>query len=296
MGKSTRKPALGKGLDSILRPLHLETHNPKDISPNVIGRVLHLSPNKIKVNSKQPRLDFDTNLLEELAESIKLHGVIQPITVRKNPNTSNYQLISGERRLRAAKIVGLKTIPSYVRIVHDEEMLKFALIENIHRADLNPIEVGLTFSRLIEELNLTHQQLSEILAKQRPTITNYIRLLKLPDTVQSALGEQKINFGHGRALVSIENKKDQLSVFEKIISGGLSVRATERLIKKLKSPISKKVVIPNAIIQSTTKKLNQIFNTKIDFKLTKKGNGFIKIPFNSQKNLQSILQKIMGEK
>ncbi|MCY3998624.1 MAG: ParB/RepB/Spo0J family partition protein [Flavobacteriaceae bacterium] len=296
MRKSTKKPALGKGLDSILRPLNSGTQNPKDFSPSVVGRVLHLSPHKIKVNSKQPRLDFDTTSLEELAQSIKLHGVIQPITVRKCPKTPHYELISGERRLRAAKIVGLKNIPSYVRMAHDEEMLQFALIENIHRANLNPIEVGLTFSRLTEELNLTHSQLSQMIAKQRSTITNYIRLLKLPDVIQSALGQQKISFGHGRALVSIENKHEQLSVFKKIISGGLSVRATERLIKKLKSSPSQKPVTSDPLIPSTTKTLNQFLNTKIDFKLTKKGSGFIKIPFRSKKDLQSILQKITGEK
>ncbi len=296
MGKSTRKPALGKGLDRILRPLNSCTQNPKDFSPSVVGRVLHLSLDKIKVNSKQPRLDFDINSLEELAQSIQFYGVIQPITVRKGPNTAHYELISGERRLRAANIVGLKQIPSYVRMAHDEEMLKLALIENIHRANLNPIEVGLSFSRLIEELNLTHSQLSQIVAKQRSTITNYIRLLKLPDTIQSALGQQKISFGHGRSLVSIENKQDQLSIFEKIILGGLSVRATERLIEKLKSPSSQRPAISNPIIRSTTKKLNRFLNTNIDFKLTKKGSGFIKIPFRSKNDLQSIIHKITGEK
>ncbi|MCY4160572.1 MAG: ParB/RepB/Spo0J family partition protein [Flavobacteriaceae bacterium] len=296
MGKSTKKPALGKGLGSILRPLNSDTQNPKDFTSSVVGRVLHLSPDKIKVNAKQPRQDFEPNALKELAQSVRLHGIIQPITIRKNSKTSNYELISGERRLRAAQIVGLKKIPSYVRIAHDEEMLKFALIENIHRSNLNPIEVGLTYSRLIKELKLTHQDLSGIIAKPRSSITNYIRLLKLPDSVQSALGEQKISFGHGRALVSIENKKDQLSVFEKIISNGLSVRATERLIEKLKSPSPKKMVPLNPLIVSTTKKLNDILKTKIDLKMTKKGSGYIKIPFETQKDFQSILQKITSEK
>jgi len=296
LGRSSKKPALGKGLDSILRPHSTIGTNPKDIPAGVIGRVVHLSPNKINVNPRQPRKNFNSELIEQLAQSIKLHGLIQPITVRKINLSSNYELISGERRLKAAKLVDLKTIPCYVRTAQDKQLLEFALIENIHRKDLNPIEIGLTFQRLLQDLNFTHHQLGQRLAKNRTSITNYIRLLKLPDIIQLGLRDNKISFGHGRALLAFKDQKTQINLFNDIISQNLSVRDVEKLIIKPKSIKEPTLVTKNPFVESSTQKLNAYFDTTVDLKLNKKGSGYIRIPFKSKELLQTILNKISDEK
>lgn len=299
MANLSKKPALGKGLETILNPKGNSNQFESDgLKPqDTIGKVVHLSPFQIELNPNQPRKDFDENAIDELSNSIVKHGLIQPITVRKISKTKSYQLISGERRLKAAQKVKLKTIPAYVRLVEDDELLKLALIENIHRKDLNPIEIGISYQQLINELGLTHIQLSEIISKERSTITNYIRLLKLPAEIQIALREGFISYGHGRALVSVETTEKQIEFFDKITQKELSVRATEDLIKKQKSKntsVTKKT--ENARVEELQKNLSKHLNNPVSLRINRKGDGYIKIAFKSENKLNAILKRIRGEK
>ncbi len=199
----------------------------------MVGNVIELAIEQIEVNPFQPRTQFNEDSLKELAGSIQELGIIQPITVRKM-GFNAFQLVSGERRFRAAKIIGLDRVPAYVRIANDQESLEMALVENIQRQDLDPIEIGLSYQRLIDEISLTQEQLSQRVGKKRSTIANYMRLLKLDPIVQTGMRDGFLSMGHGRALINVENREDQLDLYQKIIKGDLSVRKTEALVKSLK--------------------------------------------------------------
>ena len=235
----TTKRALGRGLDAILSSPDTDITS-KDISGNyVAGAIAELNIDEIESNPFQPRTDFDEIMLQELADSIKAQGVIQPITVRKM-GRDQYQLIAGERRLKASKIAGLNRIPSFIRVANDEQMLELALIENIHRQDLNAIEVAISYQRLMEECVLTQEKLSERVGKNRSTITNFLRLLKLPPEIQVALRDSSITMGHARALITVEEESNQLHILKRIIADGLSVRQVEAMVRQINQPVAKK--------------------------------------------------------
>ena len=230
MTLQNKKRGLGRGLDAILQSPETDITS-SDISGNyVAGAVAELNIDFIEANPFQPRTDFDDNALEELAESIKIQGVIQPVTVRKM-GRDKYQLISGERRLRASKLAGLKTIPVFIRVANDEQMLEMALIENTHREDLNAIEVALSYQRLLEECRLTQEQLSEKVGKDRTTVSNFLRLLKLPPEVQVALRDGYISMSQARSIINIDDKTKQLLILKEIIDKDLSVRQVEEIVR-----------------------------------------------------------------
>ncbi len=232
MAKAVKKQALGRGLSALLKDPNNDIQTVSDKNADkVIGNVIELDINSIEVNPFQPRQSFDEEALQELASSIRELGIIQPITVRKT-GFDQYQLVSGERRYRASRIVGLETIPAYIRIANDQESLEMALVENIQRQDLDPIEIALSYQRLIEEVELTQEKLSGRVGKKRSTITNYLRLLKLPAPIQTAMKEGSLSMGHGRALLSIEDEDEQLQVFQRIQDKGLSVRTAEDLARR----------------------------------------------------------------
>ena len=244
----------------------------------------------ISVNPFQPRTSFDAEALNELVMSVEEHGIIQPITVRRTTD-NNYQLITGERRVRAAQKVGLKRIPAYVREAGDESMLELALVENIQREDLDAIEVAISYQRLIEEFNLTQEGLGDRVGKKRATIANYLRLLNLPAEVQTAIREKKISMGHARALAGIEDKDYLLEVFSKILSQDLSVRSVESLAKKSKVEVDPKPAEeePRSDYEDLREHLSHYFGATIEFKRSNKGIGRIVIPFKSDEDLQRIV-------
>jgi ParB family chromosome partitioning protein len=238
MAKATKKQALGRGLSALLKDPENDIQSVSDKNADqVIGNVVELDIDSIETNPFQPRSNFNDEALEELASSIRELGIIQPITVRKL-DFNKFQLVSGERRFRASKLVGLETIPAYIRIANDQESLEMALVENIQRQDLDPIEIALSYQRLIDEIQITQEKLSDRVGKKRSTITNYLRLLKLDPIIQTGMRDGFISMGHGRALINIDKKKEQISVYEKVVSDGLSVRETEQLVKALKEPKS----------------------------------------------------------
>ena len=234
MGKLNKGQRLGRGLGALLPSEDIQSASDTN-ADKLIGNVLELPLDQITENPYQPRTVFSEEALSELASSIKELGVIQPITVRKI-DTQKYELISGERRWRASKMAGLTTIPAFIRIANDEESLMMALVENIQRQDLDPIEVALSYNRMIEELNLTQEQMSERVGKKRSTITNYLRLLKLDPIIQTGIRDGFISMGHGRALINIEDKEQQLELYNRIVAQDLSVRDTEQAVQQLKNP------------------------------------------------------------
>ena len=253
MTTPNKKRGLGRGLDAILQSPETDITS-ADISGNyVAGAIAQIEIDKIETNPFQPRTDFDETALNELAESIKNQGVIQPVTVRKM-GYDKYQLISGERRLRASKMAGLKKIPVFIRVANDEQMLEMALIENIHRENLNAIEVAISYQRLIEECKLTQDQLSEKVGKDRSTVANFLRLLKLPAEIQIAIRDGYITMGHARALVNISDKKKQLIILKRIINEDLSVRQVEMLTRE-KTAKKQPIVLPKAIKYRPTRYL-----------------------------------------
>ena len=226
MAKATKKQALGRGLSALLKESsHIISATDKN-ADKVFGSIIEIGLDLIDVNPYQPRTYFDEEALIELANSIKELGVIQPITVRKL-NENKFQLVSGERRFRASKLIENKTIPAYIRLANDQEMLEMALVENIQRKNLDPIEVALSYQRLIDEIQLTQEELSVRVGKKRSTVTNYLRLLKLDPILQTGMRDGFISMGHGRAMINIQNTEDQLAIYEKILSEKLSVRQTE---------------------------------------------------------------------
>ena len=234
MAKKNKKQALGRGLSALLDDPEREINSASDVNVDqVVGNVIDLEIDKIEVNPYQPRTHFNEEAIEELAESIKALGIIQPVTVRKL-GRNQYQLVSGERRYRAAKSLDFDSIPAFVRIANDQETLEMALVENIQRRDLDPIEVALSYQRLIDEIQLTQNQLSERVGKKRSTVANYMRLLKLDPVVQTGMRDGFLSMGHGRALINVEESEKQLEIYEKIIARSLSVRETELLVQKIK--------------------------------------------------------------
>ncbi|NCQ58973.1 MAG: ParB/RepB/Spo0J family partition protein, partial [Flavobacteriales bacterium] len=227
MAKAIKKQALGRGLSALLKDPSNDIQSVQDKNADkVIGNIVELDMDSIEVNPFQPRTNFNEETLRELASSIKELGVIQPITVRKL-GFNRFQLVSGERRFRASKLIGLETIPSYIRIANDQESLEMALVENIQRQDLDPIEIALSYQRLIDEINLTQEQMSDRVGKKRSTISNYLRLLKLDPIIQTGIRDGFISMGHGRAIITIDDQTVQLDIYEHIISKKLSVRETE---------------------------------------------------------------------
>ena len=297
MAKKNKKQALGRGLSALLDDPQNEINSINEISADkVTGNIIDLDLKQIEINPFQPRTNFNEESVLELAESIKTLGIIQPITVRKLDN-NKYQLVSGERRLRAARSIKLKTIPTYVRIANDQEILEMALVENIQRRDLDPIEIALSYNRLVEEINLTQNQLSQRVGKKRSTVANYMRLLKLDPIIQSGIRDGFLSMGHGRALINIEQQEEQLKIYEKIISKGLSVRNTEELVKKLNlgKETKKKYAKISKVHTDAENELRKYLNSSVFVKVNKKGKGSIMIPFGSNKNLKDLIKRIKRE-
>ncbi|MCZ4318670.1 ParB/RepB/Spo0J family partition protein [Aequorivita viscosa] len=299
MAKATKKQALGRGLSALLKDPSNDIKSVADKNADkVVGSIVELELGSIEVNPFQPRTSFNEDSLRELASSIKELGVIQPITVRKL-DFDKYQLVSGERRFRASKLVGLETIPAYIRIANDQESLEMALVENIQRQDLDPIEIALSYQRLIEEISVTQEELSDRVGKNRSTIANYLRLLKLDPIIQTGMRDGFISMGHGRALINIDDLSDQLDIYEKILSQNLSVRDTEALVRNFKNPDQKsapqkKIAPPFA--KRAKKELTDLFETSVEVKVSKSGKGQLVVPFKNQDDFERILKLIKSEK
>lgn len=290
-----KKKALGRGLSAILESPETDITS-RDISGEyVVGAIAHIAVEKIEPNPFQPRMQFNEEELAELTLSIQAQGIIQPITVRKL-GYDKYQLISGERRLKAARLAGLTEIPAYIRVANDEQMLELALVENIQREELNPLEIAISFQRLLDECKLKQEELSQKVGKDRSTIANYIRLLKLPTEIQIAIRDKKISMGHARALITIDDVKTQLVILHRIFEKKLSVRQVEDIVRNLepgKQLTTRKepTVLPlkfEKIRESLTKKLN----TRVDVKVHAKGDGTIIIPFRSDEEFDRIITKL----
>jgi len=297
MAKARKKQALGRGLSALLNDPEKDIKSAEDKDADkIIGNIVELELDQIEVNPFQPRSSFNEEQLNELASSIKELGVIQPITVRKL-DKNKFQLVSGERRFRASKIAGLKSIPSYIRIANDQESLEMALVENIQRQDLDPIEISLSYQRLIDEINLTQEEMSVRVGKKRSTITNYLRLLKLDPIIQTGMRDGFISMGHGRALVNIDKTKDQISIYQDILKQQLSVRATEELVRKYnnKSETKPRSVSSEKSYEGKQKKISKFFGTKVNIKVNQKGNGRIIIPFASEEDLNRIQELLENQ-
>ena len=286
--------ALGRGLDAILQSPETDITS-KDISGDfVAGAIAEIDIDLIETNPFQPRSEFDETALRELAQSIKEQGVIQPVTVRKL-GYNKYQLISGERRLRASKLAGLTKIPVFIRVANDEQMLELALIENIHRENLNAIEVAISYQRLIDECNLTQEEVSDRVGKSRSAVANFLRLLKLPAEIQIAIRDGHITMGHARALINISDKEQQLKLLQQIIEGEMNVRQTEELAEKAKNPDAKEKKQTNFIpehFKSKIKTLSQTLNTKVKVKRNIKGQGSVVIDFKDEAEFDRIMELI----
>ncbi|MAH82525.1 MAG: chromosome partitioning protein ParB [Flavobacteriaceae bacterium] len=296
MNKFSKKKVLGRGLASLLKEDSIPDIK-KIVNTEIssIGSIVELPIDYISTNPNQPRLNFNGQKLIELATSIGELGIIQPITVRKI-NSKKFELISGERRLRASKQINLKKIPCFIKSINDQESLEMALVENIQREDLDSIEIALSYKRLIEEIQLTQNELSDRIGKKRSTISNYLRLLKLDPIIQSGIRDEFISMGHGRALIGIENNETQIKVYEKILKKGLSVRNTEKLIKNLKIDKSwPKTHHKPKFILTIVKKIESILNTKVNISADKNGKGVLKISFDSQNDLERIINKIKDD-
>ena len=293
MAKAIKKQVLGRGLSALLSDTKEDIVSVKDENADkLVGNILEIELEAIAVNPFQPRTNFNEEALRELASSIKELGVIQPITVRKLEGNT-FQLVSGERRFRASKLIGLNSIPAYVRLANDQEMLEMALVENIQRKDLDPIEVALSYRQLIEEVKLTQQQLSIRVGKNRSTVTNFLRLLKLDPIIQTGIRDGFLSMGHGRALINIQEEGVQLEVYQKIIKDNLSVRQTEEMVKGIKEghsvenkPVVKKE-IPEYLINGI-KEISAYLGHKVDVKVSGKEKGKIIIPFHSEEDFKRI--------
>jgi ParB family chromosome partitioning protein len=286
-----RKSALGRGLGALLEDTPSMENNLSISESGSVGSMNEIKLEEIEVNPFQPRIHFDKESLQELSDSILVQGIIQPITVRKL-SKNKYQLISGERRYQASKLAGLATIPAYVRTADDQQMLEMALIENIQRENLNAIEIALSYQRLLSECDLKQEELGDRVGKNRTTVNNYLRLLKLPPDIQAAIRDKKISMGHARALISIESVDKQLDIFNRILSEDLSVRKVEELVRTA-SPTKKTSNIETEEggkeIVDLRHKLTSHFGTKVQIKSDGK-KGEIKIPFVSVDDLNRILE------
>lgn len=291
---SKRKGGLGKGLSALLENAETDITSKKgDAAKRVVGSVAKIPVSEIETNPFQPRTEFEKEALLDLAASIKQHGIIQPLTVRKI-GVDQYQLISGERRFRASEIAGLEEVPAYIRIANDQEMLEMALVENIQRENLNAIEVALSYQRLIDECKLTQEQLSKKVAKNRTTVTNHLRLLKLPAEIQLGIKDKKISMGHARALVGVQDEHMQITLYNKTVKENLSVRQVEELIRKINQPTPKKA--PEVKLSEEEQELltqfNDILDTPVSMKKGNNGKGKIVIDYRSIKELKRILGQI----
>jgi ParB family chromosome partitioning protein len=284
----TKKNALGRGLGALIEGVE------KEVLEKKVEANQDIAIDSIDANPFQPRTSFDRQSLEELAASIKKLGIVQPLTLRE-AGGGRYQLIAGERRLRAARLAGLSHVPAYIRTADDQAMLELALVENIQREDLDAVEVAISFQRLIEECRLTQEQLSERVGKQRSTVANYLRLLKLPAEIQLGIKNKNVTMGHARTLVNIEDPKKQITVYYKIVDGDLSVRQAEELVRDLQSEKSrdpeklerKKKL--NQDFAQLSEHLNKIFSAKVNFRINEQGKGKIVIPFENPEEMERIL-------
>ena len=288
MAKAYNKRVLGRGLSAILN----DDDNKRFENISNSSSLNEIEISKISLNPNQPRTNFDQKSLDQLASSISELGLIQPITVQQSKE--EFVLISGERRLRAFKLLNLKSIPAYVRTANDQTSLEMALVENIQRRDLDPIEIAISYQRLTEELNISHDEMSKRVGKDRSTITNYIRLLKLDPIIQSGIRDKFISMGHGRTLINVESHDKQLLIYEKILRNNLSVRQTEQIVKNLNSDKSKnKNQSIDELIQSEVLKIENKTGLSLDFKISK-GKGHLSFSFKSRKELIEILRKFNG--
>ena len=296
---NNKRNALGRGLSALLESASTDiTTNIKSNNElgAVVGAVTNLPLLQIEVNPFQPRSHFEQQALNELVESIKLHGIIQPVTVRKM-GYDRFQLISGERRFRASQLAGLETIPAYVRVANDQAVLEMALVENIQRENLDAIEIAISYKRLIEECSLTQEQLSEKVSKQRSTVTNYLRLLKLPPEIQLGIREKKISMGHARALINVEKAEDMVEIYHRIMEDDLSVRDVEELTrdkKKIEPRLKHKNLTGNLTekYSDKLKSLSKQYNAKIELKSNVQGAGKIIIPFANEDDLDKIIDAL----
>lgn len=300
MSSNTKKrSALGKGLSALLESAETDITSSNGNSGGIVGSISSIAISSIEANPFNPRTNFEKEALEELSNSIKAHGIIQPLTVRKL-SRDKYQLISGERRFRASQLAGLTEVPAYVRIANDQTMLEMALVENIQREDLNPIEVALSYQRLIEECDLTQDQLSQKISKSRSSITNHLRLLKLPAEIQAGVRNLDISMGHARALVSAGDEETQVALFQRVVKEKLSVRDIEALIRgeEISSGATKEVVTPKKGNPIKISEVEYVFKehlsdqlaTKVDIKKSENGSGRIIVNFNSEVDLNRIME------
>ena len=301
MARATKKQALGRGLSALLKDPENDINSVTDKNADkVVGNIVELDLDSIQVNPFQPRSNFNDEALEELASSIKELGLIQPITVRKL-DFNSYQLVSGERRYRASRLIGLQTIPAYIRIANDQESLEMALVENIQRQDLDPIEIALSYQRLIDEINLTQEKLSERVGKKRSTITNYLRLLRLDPIIQTGMRDGFISMGHGRTLVNVEKKQDQIAIYEKIIGNGLSVRETEKLVQGYHEEGGRPAATPARppeqpdYVKSAIRAFRNALDTDVQIRASDSGKGKISIAFHSREDFQRLKKQITGD-
>ncbi len=293
------KEALGKGIRSLLQSIDADLKTSAgDLKNTVVEAatgVIRIPLEQIETNPRQPRRDFDENSLQELASSIKMHDIIQPVTLSRMAN-GKFRLISGERRVRASRIAGIYDIPAYVRQANDTQLLELALLENLQREDLNAMEISLSYKRMMDELNYTQEQVSERMGKERSTVANYIRLLKLPPDIQVAVRSNELSMGHARALINVDTVDKQLYLFNEIKKKGLSVRQTEELVRKLykrESPVkdSVKPTLP-AAFKKIEDNLASHFSTKVKLNHNKKGHGSIFIEYYSLQELNKILSQL----
>ena len=305
MSSATKRNALGRGLGALLSDNDIVNPKSTGLPPIVSNNnsIDSIDINLIETNPYQPRDTFETESLKELAASIKVQGIIQPLTVRRLSNNA-YQLISGERRLRASKLAGLTEVPVYIRAANDQEMLEMALIENIQRENLNAIEVAISFQRMLDECSLKQEELGDRVGKNRSTVTNYLRLLKLPPVIQAALRDSKISMGHARAMISMDSIDKQLYAFEEVLKNDLSVRKLEDLVRsmsdknavkstdKTKSPADKAAQAFSSEYQRIQSDLAAKFDAKVSLKADKNGSGSIQIPFISTDDLNRILEML----
>ena len=292
----TKRPALGRGLSALLEDDKTDVTGSADASQlsKTVGSIAEIEISKIEANPFQPRTKFEEEALQELSQSIKELGIIQPVTVRKL-GYDKYQLISGERRFRASQLAGLTQIPAYVRIANDQSMLEMALVENIQRAELDAIEVAISYQRLIEECKLTQEEMSQRVGKKRSTISNYLRLLKLPAEIQNGIRSNQLSMGHARALVNIENPESQLELYRQILEETLSVRKTEELAKgkKESSTSASKAKSPLSVVDKRIRmNLTDHFSVPVKFQRKDEEKGSITIPFENEEELAKILKKM----
>ena len=289
MAKATKKQALGRGLSALLKDTSEDIISAKDKNAEkLIGNIIEIDLGAIVENPYQPRSNFNEESLRELASSIRELGVIQPITVRKLEG-NQFQLVSGERRLRASKSIGLKTIPAYIRIANDKEMLEMALVENIQRKDLDPIEIALSFQQLIDVIKLTQEELSIRVGKNRTTVTNFLRLLKLDPIIQTGIRDGFLTMGHGRALINVSSLETQIEIYQKILKDKLSVRQTEQLVKKVREGGSMNTLAVKSkelpkFVKNGIKEISSYFGHKVEIKVSGKDKGKIVIPFHSEED------------